>query len=83
MKKEISPKLLTPGDWLNEDIKIGMKILKADWNGLTKEDVELLQKRNKLVTVKRGIVFGPVFLISFVLLVIIYFLDFNIFNYLL
>jgi len=80
MKKRTSPKNLMEGDWLCSDVKIANKTIKANWNGLTKEDIKLLQRKNKSVVIKRGVVFGPVFLISFLLLVYFYLANTSLWN---
>ncbi len=80
MKKRIAPEFLREGDLLYADIKIGKKLIKADWNGLTKEDIEFLRKKHKLVLIKQGIAFGPVFLISFLLLIYFYFINTGLWN---
>ena len=80
MKKLTNPRKLMEGDWLCNDVKVGNKTIKATWNGLTKEDIKLLQKKNKSVIIKRGVVFGPVFLISFLLLVYFYLINTNLWN---
>jgi len=80
MKKNIPPKLLREGDLLYSDIKIGNKLIKAKWEGLSKEEIKLLKKRNKLVMIKRGIAFGIIFLISFILLVYFYFSNAGLWN---
>ncbi len=67
--KLVDAKSLTEGDLLYKDIKIGKKIIKADWNGLSSEEIKQLRKRK--VWVRDGIPFSPVFLISF--LAVIYF----------
>ena len=80
MKKRTSPKNLMEGDWLCSDVKIGKRTIKSTWNGLTKEEIKLLQKENKSVMIKRGVVFGPVFLISFLLLIYFYLINTNLWN---
>jgi Flp pilus assembly protein protease CpaA len=80
MKKRTNPNNLMEGDWLCNDVKIGNKTIKATWNGLTKEDIKLLQKKNKSVIIKKGVVFGPVFLIGFLLLVYFYLINTNLWN---
>ena len=56
------------------NIKVGKKIIRADWNGLTKENINLLKKRYKTVLIKQGIPFVPVFFITFLILTsLIYF----------
>jgi Flp pilus assembly protein protease CpaA len=63
---------LTEGDWLYEDLRVGKKVIKADWDGLSKEEIKEIKKKFKKVKIKQGIPFVPVFLISFILLVLIY-----------
>jgi Flp pilus assembly protein protease CpaA len=75
MKKNVNPKNLMEGDWLYHDVKVGNKSIKSNWGGLTEDDIELLQKRNKPVLIKKGISFGPVFLIGFLLLIYFYFIN--------
>ncbi len=70
MIKKISAKNLTEGDWLYKDVKVGNRIIKKSWDGLTKEEINLL-KKEKYVLVRQGIPFSPAFLIAF--LVLIYF----------
>jgi len=67
--KRVSPKDITEGDWLYEDIKVGKKKIRASWEGLSKKDLELIQgKYKKKVMVKYGIPFTPSFLIGFIIL---------------
>jgi hypothetical protein len=80
MIKNVNPKDLMEGDWLYRDVKIGKRVIKANWDGLTKEDIRLLHKRNKLVLIKRGVAFGPAFLISFLLLIYFYFINTGLWN---
>ena len=68
MVKKIKAKFLREGDWLYRDLRLGRKIIKADWDGLTKEQIKLIQKKKKSVLIKQGIPFSPVFLISFLIL---------------
>lgn len=72
MIKKISPKNLTEGDWLYKDVRLGNKVIKKSWNGLTKEEIKLLKKK-RYVLVRQGIPFSPVFLISFLILIYFYF----------
>lgn len=66
MIKKISPKKLTPGDWLYKNVKVKNKTIKATWDGLTKDEIKLLQKQNKKVSIRQGIPFSPAFIISFI-----------------
>jgi Flp pilus assembly protein protease CpaA len=78
MIKNMDVKKLTLGDWLYKDIKIGEKIIKADWDGLTQKNINLLQKNFKKVKIRQGVPFAPAFLISFVILIIMWFTKLNI-----
>jgi Flp pilus assembly protein protease CpaA len=73
MVKKIKSSLLLEGDWLYNDVVINGKKVKATWEGVSKEDIRLLQK-HKEVIIKQGIAFAPVFLISFVILVLLFYL---------
>jgi len=66
MIKTISGKQLQEGDWLAHDVRIGKKLIKADWNGLTKKELAILKKKKK-VTIKEGFAFVPAFLIAYLL----------------
>ncbi len=72
MIKKISPKNLTEGDWLYNDVKVGNKVIKKTWGGLEKKDIKLL-KGKRFVLIRQGIAFSPVFLISFLILVYLWF----------
>lgn len=69
MVKKINPNKLTVGDWIVKDIAIGKEKIKANWEGLTKEEIQKLIKNKKEVLVRYGIPFIPVFPIAFVLLI--------------
>jgi Flp pilus assembly protein protease CpaA len=69
MIKEINTDKLTEGDWLYKDIKIGKKLIKARWEGLSKEEIIILRKKKKNVLIRQGIPFSPVFLISYLILI--------------
>ncbi|MFH0808271.1 MAG: prepilin peptidase [archaeon] len=64
MIREVSGEELVEGDWLVDDVRVGRKVVKADWDGLSLEDIELLRNRKKIL-VKDGLPFVPAFLISF------------------
>ncbi len=80
MVKKVNVGKLTEGDWLYEDLKIGKKVIQASWEGLSKNDIQLIQRNKRTVFIRQGIAFVPVFLISFVILVLFYFLGFNLWN---
>lgn len=64
---------LKVGDWLVNDVKIGSKLIKANWDGLTAEEIKLLSKKRIKVEIKEGIPYVPAFL--FALLIYLYFLS--------
>jgi len=64
MLRIISGKELREGDWLVKDIQVGRKTIKADWDGLSLEDIKLLKNKKK-VKIKDGLPFVPAFLIAF------------------
>jgi len=73
MIQKINVSKLTIGDWLAEDIKVGRKLIKANWEGLSENELKMLQKGYKgKVLVKCGIPFTPSFLIAFILLLVIF-----------
>ena len=80
MVKIISSEKLREGDWLYSNIKIGNKLIKANWDGLSKKEIrEIIRTHNK-VKIREGVVFSPVFLIAFILWVISFFAGFNLWN---
>ncbi len=83
MIKKISPKKLREGDWLYKNIKVGKKLLKAKWDGLSRDEIKIIKKAGKKVLIRFGIPFTPVFLISFLILVfLILFKEFSwVFSY--
>jgi hypothetical protein len=70
MVRKIKTDKLTLGDWLYKDVKVGKKVVKATWDGLTEKDLKLLKKK-KFVYIRYGVQFTPVFLISFILISLI------------
>lgn len=64
MVRDISGKELREGDWLVDDVRVGKKVVRADWDGLSLEDIELLKNKKK-VKIKEGLPFAPAFLIAF------------------
>ena len=72
MIKKIGVGKLTEGDWLYKDVKIGRKLIKASWNGVSKEELKFIQKKNRTVVIRQGVPFVPVFLITFLVLIVYY-----------
>ena len=68
MIKRVQTSKLTEGDWLYKDLKVGKRTIKSKWEGLSKAEIRLIRKKHRFVTVRYGIPFTPVFLISFVIL---------------
>lgn len=69
--KKISPNKLMDGDWLVEPLKVGNKVINPRKEGLTKQEVKLIQewhKKGKIkeVMIKDGIAYVPVFLITLI-----------------
>lgn len=69
MIKEVVPNKLTIGDWLYKPVKVGKKIIKPNWEGLSEKELAILKKTKKKVSVKEGIPFTPAFLIALIVLV--------------
>jgi hypothetical protein len=71
--KSIKSTLLTGGDWLYKDVKIGKKTIVAKWDGLSNDEINFLKKHKKNVLIKQGIPFVPVFWISFLVWIFYFF----------
>lgn len=81
MIKKVKVSELTEGDWLYQNVKIGRKMIKASWEGLSKGDIKLLRKKKKEILIRQGIPFVPVFLIAFLVLILIWFFNQGIFGW--
>ncbi len=77
MVKRVKPGKLTIGDWLYKDVRVNGRLIKANWDGLSEKDINLLKKKNKLVKVRYGIPYAPVFFLAFLTLVILWFTGFR------
>lgn len=64
--KKVSADKLVPGDWLVKDVKVGGKFLRANWDGLSEDEIRLLKKKKKRVLIKGGIPFAPAFVLAIV-----------------
>jgi len=82
MVKKIKTNQLMEGDWLYRDVKIGNKVIKKSWDGLSKKDIREIKKSYKKIKIKQGIPFVPVFLFSFLILVLLYFLKIELWDFL-
>jgi len=68
MIKFVSAGKLTEGDWLYENVKIGEKIIKPSWEGLSEKELKILKNSRKKVRIKEGVPFTPGFLFALVVL---------------
>jgi len=75
MVKKVKTNKLVEGDWLYKDLEIGKKLIKVSWDGLSKGDIKKIKKEYKEIKIKQGIPFTPVFLFSFLILILFYFLE--------
>ena len=67
MIKAVNPSQVTEGDWLYEDILVGGKKIKSNWEGVSSRELSLIKKKcRKKILVKFGIPFTPAFLFAFV-----------------
>ena len=80
MIKRIKTKDLREGDWLYSNLKIGKRMIKAKWEGVSKKDIKQIMKKYKEVKIRQGIAFSPVFLISFIIFIILNLLGVNLWN---
>lgn len=78
--QKINSKELTEGDWLYQQVKIGNNTIMPKWEGLNKKEIMLIKKKYKFVLIKRGIEFSPVFLVSFIVFVYLYFSGISLWN---
>lgn len=71
MIKSVDVKNLTVGDWLYEEVRIGKRKIKPNWEGLNERELRLLQKKQGKgkVKIKQGIPFTPAFLFAFLILI--------------
>jgi len=69
MVKLTSSDKVTVGDWLYKDIVINGKKIKANWNGVSKKELDLIRESKKKILIKIGIPFTPSFLLGYLLLI--------------
>ena len=67
MVKAVPPSMLSEGDNLLDEIKIGNRTIKPSVHGLSKEEIILIRKAKKRVKIKIGVPLVPVILASFLL----------------
>ena len=67
MVKWVRPSKVTEGDWLYEDIMVGGKRIKSNWEGVSAKELRLIKRKcRKRILIKQGIPFTPSFLFGFV-----------------
>lgn len=71
MVKKIRTDKLREGDWLYADVKVGKNLIKANWDGLTKKEIQEISRRYKEIRIREGVPFSPVFVISFLIFAIL------------
>lgn len=67
MIKKIKTSSLREGDWLYQNVNVRGRTIRANWDGLKKEEISLLRKKYKKILIREGVQFTPVFLISFII----------------
>jgi len=80
MVRQIQTEHLREGDWLYSDLRMGKNIIKANWDGLTKEDIKQIRKKFKTIKIRQGIPFSPNFLISFIIFILLTIFNLNLWN---
>ena len=80
MIKNIKTKDLEEGDWLYKDVKIKGRTIRESWDGLSKKEILEIKRKHKEIKIRKGIPFVPVFLISFLILIYIYFFNSEMIN---
>jgi Flp pilus assembly protein protease CpaA len=65
--KEVYPRNLREGDWLNNNISFNNKIIRTSFEGLSMRDIKFLKKFPSKISIKEGIPYAPVFLFSWLL----------------
>jgi hypothetical protein len=73
MIKNIEVSKLSEGDWLYNDVRAGKDLIKASWDGLSHEQIKKIRRKYKKIKIRQGIPFVPVFLISFVILMVLFY----------
>ncbi len=68
MYKKIDSSKLQEGDWIKDKIVVNKKVIYSPKGlGVTKEQINMIKKHKKKVTIKDGIAFAPTFLIAVIL----------------
>ncbi len=64
--KKVNASDLREGDWLEKDLKFKGKILKANFDGLSLEDILFLKSYRGKIRIKDGIPYAPVFVFAWI-----------------
>ena len=67
-----SPYILTEGDWLVKDVKIGNKFIRKNVHGLSYKEILFLREKGKKIWIKFGVPFAPVFFFALLLFFLFY-----------
>jgi len=65
--REINPRELREGDWLERDLRFKGRILRATFDGLSLEDILFLKSFKGKIRIKDGIPYAPVFVFAWIL----------------
>lgn len=63
----ISYKDLREGDWLENDVRVGKRVIKKSVHGLSLEEIRILQRARKSVLIRDGVPFAIAFLLALVM----------------
>ena len=65
--RKVSPKDITEGDWLYEDIYVNGRKIKKNWDGVSNKELALIRKKyRRKILIKYGVPFTPSFLIGLI-----------------
>ena len=64
--RKVDSSKVTLGDWLYNDVVINGKKIKANWEGVSEKQLEMIKKSKKKIMVRYGIPFTPSFLFGFI-----------------
>jgi Flp pilus assembly protein protease CpaA len=80
MIKNIPSIHLREGDWLYSDVHIGKNVIKASWDGLTKQEISQIKKKYDKTKIRQGIPFSPNFLIAFAIFIALKIFNINLWD---
>ena len=74
MIKSLYARQVTEGDWLYKDITVNGKKIKSTWEGISKEELNIIRRNPKQkILIKQGIPFTPSFFFAFLVLLFLSF----------